>query len=51
MFYSKASEAIFLFIRLLLAGSVAFGTYPSKETVRGIIKKYGIIRRFGPKLG
>ena len=43
MFYSRASEALFLFIRLLLAGSVAFGTYPSKPTAEGIIKKCGII--------
>lgn len=46
MFYSRASEALFLFIRLFLAGSVACETYPSKTTVRGIIKKYGIIKRF-----
>jgi hypothetical protein len=38
VFYSRASEALFLFIRLLLAGSVAFGTYPSKPTAEGIIK-------------
>ena len=43
MFYSRASEALFLFIQLSLAGSVAFGTYPSKPTVGGIIKKCGII--------
>ena len=46
MFYSRASEALFLCIRLLLAGSVAFGTYPSKPTVEGIIRKCGIIKRF-----
>lgn len=46
MFYSRASEALFLFIRLLLAGSVAFETYPSKPAVGGIIKKCGIIKRF-----
>lgn len=51
MFYSRASEALFLFIRLLLAGSVAFRTYPSKAAARGIIKKCGIIKRFDPKLG
>lgn len=51
MFYGKALEALFLFIRLLLAGSVAFRTYPSKAAARGIIKKCGIIKRFGPKLG
>ena len=45
VFYSRASEALFLFIRLLLAGSVAFGTYPSKQAVGGIIKKCGIIKR------
>lgn len=39
MFYSRASEALFLFIRLLLAGSAAFVTYPSKLAARGIIKK------------
>ena len=43
MFYSRASEALFLFIRLSLAGSVAFETYPSKPTVGGIIKKCGKI--------
>lgn len=48
MFYSRASEALFLFIRLSLAGSVAFETYPSKPTVGGIIKKCGIIKRFNP---
>ena len=48
MFYSRASEAFFLFIRLLLAGSVAFETYPSKPAARGIIKKCGIIKRFNP---
>lgn len=37
MFYSRASEALFLFIRLLLAGSVAYGTYPSKTAAGGII--------------
>ena len=48
MFYSRASEALILFIRLSLAGSVAFETYPSKTTVGGIIKKCGIIKRFNP---
>ena len=46
MFYSRASEALFLFIRLLMAGSVAFETYPSKPAIGGIIKKCGIIKRF-----
>lgn len=46
MFYSRVSEALFLFIRLLLAGFVAFGTCPSKTAVGGIIKKCGIIKRF-----
>ena len=46
MFYSRASEALFLFIRLLLAGSAAFVTYPSKKAIGGIIKKCGIIKRF-----
>ena len=46
MFYSRASEALFLFIRLLLAGSVAYGTYLSKPAVGEIIKKCGIIKRF-----
>ena len=46
MFYSRASEALFLFIRLLLGGSVAFETYPSKPAAGGIIKKCGIIKRF-----
>ncbi len=46
MFYSRASEALFLFIRLLLAGYVAFETYPSKPAAREIIKKCGIIKRF-----
>lgn len=46
MFNSRASEALFLFIRLSLAGSVAFGTYPSKPADRGIIKKCGKIKRF-----
>ena len=46
MFYSRASEALFLFIRLLLAGSVAFETYPSKPAAGGIIKKCGKIKRF-----
>ena len=46
MFYSRASEALFLFIRFLLAGSVEFGTYPSKTAVGGIIKKCGIIKSF-----
>lgn len=40
MFYSRASEALFLFIQLLLAGSVAFGAYPSKQAVGGIIKRF-----------
>lgn len=48
MFYSRASEALFLFIRLLLAGYMAFGAYPSKQAVGGIIKKCGIIKRFNP---
>ena len=43
MFYSRASEALFLFIRLLLTGSVAFETYPSKTAVGGIIKESEII--------
>ncbi len=51
MLYSRASEALFLFIRLLLAGSMAFGTYPSKPADRGIIKKCGIIKKFDLKLG
>jgi hypothetical protein len=46
VFYSRASEALFLFIRLLLAGSVDFGTYPSKPAVGGIIKKCGIIKTY-----
>ena len=46
VFYSRASEALILFIRLSLAGSVAFETYPSKPTVGGIIKKCGIIKRY-----
>lgn len=46
MIHSRASEALFLFIRLFLAGSVVFGTYPSKIAVGGIIKKCGIIKRF-----
>jgi len=50
VFYSRASEALFLFIRLLLAGSVAFRTYPSKAAARGIIKKCGIIKRFQAQL-
>ena len=45
MFYSRASEALILFIRLLLTGSVAFETYPSKTAAEGIIKKCGIIKR------
>ena len=45
MFYSRASEALILFIRLSLAGSVAFETYPSKPAAGGIIKKCGIIKR------
>ena len=48
MFYSRASEALFLFIRLMLAGSVPFETYPSKPAAGGIIKKCGIIKRFNP---
>lgn len=51
MFYSRASEALFLFIRLLLAGSAAFVTYPSKLAARGIIKKCGIIKKSDLKLG
>lgn len=51
MFYSRASEALFLFIRLLLAGSVAFETYPSKTAAGGIIKKCGIFKKFDLKLG
>jgi len=50
VFYSRASEALFLFIRLSLAGSVAYGTYPSKPAARGIIKKCEIIKRFKPEL-
>ena len=46
MFCSRASEALFLSIRLLLAGSVARETYPSKSTIRGIIKKCEIIKRY-----
>lgn len=46
MFYGKASEALFLYIQLLLTGSVVCGTYPSKMAVGGIIKKCGIIKRF-----
>ena len=46
MFYSRASEALFQFVRLSMAGSVAFGTYPSKTAVGGIIKKCGIIKKF-----
>ena len=46
MFYSRASEALFLFIRLLLAGSVAFEAYPSKPAAGETIKKCGIIKRF-----
>ena len=46
MFYSRASEALFLFIRLSLTGSGVCGTYPSKTVVREIIKKCGIIKRF-----
>lgn len=48
MFYSRASEALILFIRLSLADSVDFGTYPSKPAVGGIIKKCGIIKMFNP---
>ena len=50
MLYSRASEALFLFIRLLLAGSAAFETYPSKTAVEGIIKKCGIIKRYAAPL-
>ena len=46
MFYSRTSEALFLFIRLSLTGSGVCGTYPSKTVVREIIKKCGIIKRF-----
>lgn len=46
VYYSRALEALFLFIRLSLAGSVVFGTYPSKTTTGGIIKKCGKIKRF-----
>nr|DAQ39137.1 MAG TPA: hypothetical protein [Caudoviricetes sp.] len=46
MFYSRASKALFLFIRLLLAASPAFEAYPSKTAVGGIIKKCGIIKRY-----
>ena len=46
MFYSRASEALFLFIRLLLNGYVVCGTYPSKKSAEGIIKKCGKIKRF-----
>lgn len=51
MFYSRASEALFLFIRLLLAGSVAFGTYPSKPAARGIIERCRKNKKFDLKLG
>ena len=51
MFYSRASEALFLFIRLLLAPPVAFETYPSKTAAGGIIKKCGIFKKFDLKLG
>ena len=44
MFYSRASEALFLFIRLLLSGSVAFETYPSKTAAGGIIKRFTAAR-------
>ena len=50
MVCSRASEALFLFIRLLLAGSVAFETYPSKTAAGGIIKKCGKIKRLNPRL-
>ena len=50
MFYSRASEALFLFIQLSLAGSVALGTYPSKTAVGEIIKKCGIIKMFAAPL-
>ena len=46
MFYSRALEARFLFIQLSLTGYMAFGTYPSKTAVGGIIKRCGIIKRF-----
>jgi hypothetical protein len=51
VFCSRASEALFLFIRLLLAGSVAFETYPSKPATGEIIKKCGIIKRFSRQRG
>ena len=38
MYYSKALEALFLFIHLLLAGSVVFGAYPSKTTIEEKLK-------------
>ena len=40
VFYSRTSEALFLFIRLLIAGSLTFGTYPSITAIAGIIKRY-----------
>lgn len=46
MFYSRTSEALFLFIRLLLAGYVVLGTYLTKPATREIIKKWRIIKRF-----
>ena len=48
MFYSRTSEALFLFIRLLLAGSVAFTTYPSKLAGRGIIKRINPEQKITP---
>lgn len=46
MFYSRALKALFLFIQLLLAGSVTFVTYLSKPAFGGIIKMRGIVKRF-----
>nr|DAU33705.1 MAG TPA: hypothetical protein [Bacteriophage sp.] len=43
VFHSRASEALFRFIRLLLASSMTFGTYPSKTTIGGIIKIFIIL--------
>lgn len=42
MFYSGASEALFLFIRLLLTSVAVVETYPSKTAAGGIIKKSGL---------
>ena len=39
VFYSRASAVLILVIRLSLAGSTAFGTYPSKTAVGDTIKK------------